>query len=74
MPTLPGHYSSLIQVFAPHFSRTIWAHVKVLLGAILAPGRRTVTAVLRLLRQRQRAIGMVGLGLGHCPECHCFGQ
>jgi len=50
MLTLPNHYSSLIQVFAPHFSRAVWAHVQVLLlGAILAPGRRTVTAVLRIM-------------------------
>jgi hypothetical protein len=48
MPTLPKSYSSLIQAFAPHFSNCIWQHARVLLlGAILAPGRRTVTAVLR---------------------------
>lgn len=50
MPTLPEAYVSLIQVFAPHFSNCIWRHAQVLLlGAILAPGRRTVTAVLRIM-------------------------
>jgi hypothetical protein len=43
-------YLSLIQVFAPHFSKLIWQHAQVLLlGAILVPGRRTVTAVLRIM-------------------------
>jgi hypothetical protein len=50
MPTLPEAYVSLIQVFAPHFSNCIWQHAHVLLiGAILVPGRRTVTAVLRIM-------------------------
>jgi hypothetical protein len=36
--------------FAPHFSRRVWPHALVLIaGAILAPGRRTVTAALRAL-------------------------
>ena len=43
-------YLSLIQIFAPHFSKLIWQHAQVLLlGAILVPGRRTVTAVLRMM-------------------------
>src|SRR5574341_128800 len=43
-------YHNLIQAFAPHFSNCIWQHAQVLLlGAILAPGRRTVTAVLRIM-------------------------
>src|SRR5438046_4313723 len=50
MPTLPELDDSLIQAFAPHFSNCIWQHAQVLLiGAILAPGRRTVTAVLRIM-------------------------
>ena len=50
MPTLPKAHDSLIQTFAPHFSNCIWQHAQVLLiGAILAPGRRTVTAVLRIM-------------------------
>ena len=50
MPTLPKAYVSLIQAFAPPFSNCIWQHAQVLLlGAIVAPGRRTVTAVLRIM-------------------------
>ncbi len=50
MPTLPSDYLSLIQIFAPHFSNFVWQHAQVLLiGAILVPGRRTVTAVLRIM-------------------------
>jgi hypothetical protein len=37
-------------MFAPIFSGRIWPHVQVLLvGAILAPGKRTVTAVLQIM-------------------------
>lgn len=50
MPTLPKTNDSLIQAFAPHFSNCIWQHAHVLLlGAILTPGQRTVTAVLRIM-------------------------
>jgi DDE superfamily endonuclease len=43
-------YLSLIQAFAPHFSTLVWEHAQVLvLSAILVPGRRTVTAVLRIM-------------------------
>ena len=48
--TLPGDYLSLIQVFTPHFSNLVWQHAQVLLlGAILVPGKRTVTAILRIM-------------------------
>jgi hypothetical protein len=34
---------NLIQVFAPHFSKLVWEQAQVLLlGAILAPGQRTI--------------------------------
>ena len=50
MLSLPTTFISVIAVFAPTFSNPVWQHVKVLLtGAILAPGRRTVTAVLRVM-------------------------
>jgi hypothetical protein len=43
-------YLSVLQVFAPHFSNLVWQHAVVLVvGAILAPGRRTVTAILRVM-------------------------
>jgi hypothetical protein len=50
MPILSKDYLTLLSVFAPVFSRRVWQHVQVLLvGAILAPGRRTVTALLRVM-------------------------
>jgi DDE superfamily endonuclease len=50
MPTLPPAMLRLLGPFAPHFSRGVWSHVLVLVaGAILAPGRRTVTAALRVM-------------------------
>jgi len=50
MPTLPTDYLSLIREFAPYFSNLVWQRAQVLLlGAILAPGQRTVTAVLRIV-------------------------
>lgn len=56
MPTLPDGYHSLIAMFAPVFSQRIWRHVQVLVGgAILAPGRRTVTAVLNVMGLSQEA-------------------
>jgi len=50
MPTLPPAMLRLLGPFAPHFGRRVWPHVLVLVaGAILAPGRRTVTAALRAM-------------------------
>ena len=50
MLSLPIAFSSAIGVFAPVFSRPVWQHVKVLLtGAVLAPGKRTVTAILQIM-------------------------
>jgi len=50
MPTLPSEYTTILTIFAVLFSRRIWQHVQtMLIGAILAPGQRTVTAVLRIL-------------------------
>jgi hypothetical protein len=50
MLSLPTTFISVIAVFAPVFSKPVWQHVKVLItGAILAPGRRTVTAALQVM-------------------------
>ena len=50
MLTLPRRYCTLLGAFAPVFSNRIWEQVQVLLiGAILAPGKRTVTSVLRIM-------------------------
>jgi hypothetical protein len=50
MLTLPVEFTRLMMVFAPLFSWRVWQHAQVLLvGAILAPGKRTVTATLRVM-------------------------
>jgi hypothetical protein len=50
MLTLPVEFTRLMMVFAPLFSWRVWQHAQVLLvGAILAPGKRTVTAALRVM-------------------------
>jgi DDE superfamily endonuclease len=56
MPDLPTAVMTVIGAFAPLFSRRIFAYVKLLLvGAILAPGQRTVTAVLRVMGKSAEA-------------------
>jgi hypothetical protein len=50
MLTLPQTIATVIGAFAPMFSKRIFEHATLLLvGAILAPGKRTVTAVLRVM-------------------------
>jgi hypothetical protein len=50
MLTLPAEYITILTTLAPVFSKRVWLQVQVLLlGAILAPGQRTVTAVLRIM-------------------------
>ncbi|MDF1513649.1 MAG: transposase, partial [Anaerolineae bacterium] len=50
MLTLPEEYNTLIAYFRPIFSKRVWKLAVVLLaGAILAPGKRTVTAILRIM-------------------------
>lgn len=50
MGMLPPDILSIIEVFAPLFSRRVWPSAQVLLmGAILAPKQRTVAAVLRIM-------------------------
>jgi len=47
---LPDRFLARLAGFADLFTRPSWSHVPLLLaGAILAPGRRTVTAALRIL-------------------------
>jgi DDE superfamily endonuclease len=54
MPILPAELLPLIVEFAPLFSKPVWEHVKVLLvGALLATGKRTVTACLRVIGKSQ---------------------
>ena len=50
MLTLPREFASLMLAFAPLFSHRVFTSVQVLLvGAILAPGKRTITAILRVM-------------------------
>jgi DDE superfamily endonuclease len=50
MLTVPVTLTRLSVKFAPLFSKRVWEHVQVLVvGALLAPGKRTVTAVLRVM-------------------------
>ncbi len=49
MPRLPARFATVMLCFAPLFLQRSWRHAEVLLiGAILAPGRRTVTSILRI--------------------------
>lgn len=57
MPTLPSEFLAVIIPYAHLFCRRVFAHVQLLLlGALLTPGKRTVTSVLRIvgLSQEQR--------------------
>jgi hypothetical protein len=50
MSYLPPEIIAVLTPFAPVFSARIWEWAKVLLvGAILTPGQRTVTAILRVM-------------------------
>jgi DDE superfamily endonuclease len=43
-------FVSLLQSFAPLFDSRVWSYAQLLLvGAMLAPGKRTVTSVLRIV-------------------------
>ena len=49
MPRLPARFAAVILCFAPLFFQRSWRHAEVLLiGAILVPGQRTVTSILRI--------------------------
>jgi hypothetical protein len=50
MPPLPGAIIQVLAPFVPLLSKRVWGHAQVLLvGAILAPGGRTVTSALRAM-------------------------
>jgi DDE superfamily endonuclease len=51
MPTsVPEVLAAWMQPFAVYFTTAVWRHVLVLIaGSLLAPGRRTVTAALRIM-------------------------
>lgn len=50
MPSLPVEMIMLLAPFAQLFSEPVWRHAQVLVaGAILAPGKRTVSSCLRVM-------------------------
>jgi hypothetical protein len=54
MRTLPPKMVQVLAPFAPLFSKRVWRHAQLLLvGAILAPGRRTVSSALRAMGLNQ---------------------
>lgn len=54
MNPLPQNMIPLLQSFAPLFSKPLFEHVQLLVaGAILAPGKRTITAILRITGHAQ---------------------
>ncbi|MFC7554367.1 transposase [Pseudoroseomonas wenyumeiae] len=56
---LPSRFAAVILSFAPLFFQRSWRHAEVLLiGAILAPGKRTVTSLLQIsgLAQERRFV------------------
>src|SRR5262245_20822113 len=53
---MPCEFVALCVAFAPLFSESVFQHAQVLLmGAILAPGKRTVTSALRVMGLSQDA-------------------
>ncbi len=50
MFTLPPDYNTIFDLFKPYFTNRIWSHgTMLLIGSLLTPGQRTVTAILRIL-------------------------
>ena len=74
--TDPRH---LVAVFRPCFTAPVWNRVLVLVaGAVLAPGKRTVTQVLRVMgladdrhfrRYHESSAGHVGMGVPSRGGC-----
>lgn len=49
MLDLSARFVGTVLAFVPHFHHRTWHHAEILLvGAILAPGKRTVTSLLRI--------------------------
>jgi hypothetical protein len=56
MLSLPHPFMSVIATSFPVFSKPVWEHARVLItGAVLAPGKRTVTAILRIMGLSEHA-------------------
>ena len=56
MNLLPKEFLALILTFMPLFTKPVWESAVVLLvGAVLAPGKRTVSAILQVMGRHQDA-------------------
>ena len=54
MLNLPAEVAAFLVQFAPLFTPSVWYHAQVLVvGALLTPGKRTVTAILSVMGLRQ---------------------
>jgi hypothetical protein len=54
MLNLPAEMTAFLAPFAPLFTPSVWYHAQVLvIGAVLTPGQRTVTAILSVMGLRQ---------------------
>jgi hypothetical protein len=54
MLNLPAEMTAFLAQFAPLFTPSVWYHAQVLvIGAVLTPGQRTVTAILSVMGLRQ---------------------
>jgi hypothetical protein len=54
MLNLPAEVTAFLAQFAPLFTPSVWYHAQILIvGAILTPGKRTVTAILSVMGLRQ---------------------
>jgi hypothetical protein len=54
MLNLPAEMTAFLAPFAPLFTPSVWYHAQVLvIGALLTPGKRTVTAILSVMGLRQ---------------------
>lgn len=54
MPTLPSEFLTVILPYASLFCKRVFVHARLLVvGALLAPGKRTITSVLRIMGQSQ---------------------
>ncbi|SFM48612.1 hypothetical protein [Methylobacterium pseudosasicola] len=54
MLRLPPRFAGIILAFAPLFVHRSWRHAQnLLVGAILTPGQRTVTSVVRIMGRAQ---------------------
>ncbi|NDK40307.1 hypothetical protein DT603_15845, partial [Pseudoxanthomonas gei] len=50
MPTLPSEFLTVILPYASLFCKRVFVHVQLLVaGAMLAPGKRTITSVLPIM-------------------------